>query len=228
MSLRLVYGQGCALVAVVAGCTFVQTLQEAEPASTADAGISIPTSDAAEAEAEAGRTFVCPTEVRGIVQDTPLGAELVVGWERLDGRFVVERSRTSFTDDLRSAFIALTGATAPPPDACAPESECLFALGRIYAVPQGSTLDGLVEGPTFLHSIAGGTYRDAIVWRSDRAGTLPSWLERAPEGYSAWRCSDSRDGGPRQKDQAFTESTCGAFILEAAGDPTGDRHCDWH
>lgn len=215
------------LVAITGACTFVQVLENPRSDLDGDAetlpdavGEASPSVDAS----NASKHVLCTDNASGAAQDTPLGSVLVVGWERLDGRFFVERGRASFTGERRS-FTVTTGPSGPPAEARVSASASSWAIGHVYAVAPESTLDGLVEGDVFRAAMAAGTYRDALVFteptRPLDAGA--SWLVRAQPGYTVWRCSGQAD-----KNQAFSESTCDALVLESAGDPTGDRHCDWH
>lgn len=202
-------------VGSLCGCRFEQTLEE--PISSSDGGSA--------RESDASAPFVCPRVVEGTAQDTPLDAELIVAWERSDSRFVIDHSVVSFVGSDRRTFVANMEA-APSEEAWIETADGSVAIGRIYALDRASILDGPTDRSMFLRAISGGTYRDALVWRAagqSSAHTTGTWLDRAPEGYSAWRCADSPD-----KTQAFRESTCAAFVLESAGDPGGDRHCDWH
>jgi hypothetical protein len=213
--------------AFTGACTFVQVLEnprnelaDAAPTLADAADDARPAVDASDAAPRA----LCTDVASGVAQDTPLGSVLVVGWERLDGRFFVERGRASFTGERRS-FTVTTGASGPPAEARVSASASSWAIGHVYAVAPSSTLEGLVEGNVFRAAMAAGTYRDALIFTDETrpldAGA--SWLGRAQPGYTVWRCSGQAD-----KSQAFTESTCDALVLESAGDPTGDRHCDWH
>lgn len=227
MNLVRAISRGFVLFAFTGACTFVQVLEDprSDPAGDAAArpdalGDTSPAVDAADASQRA----LCTDVASGAAQDTPLGSVLVVGWERLDGRFFVERGRASFTGERRS-FTVTTGPSGPPAEARISASASSWAIGHVYAVAPESTLDGLVEGNVFRAAMAAGTYRDALVF-TDEARPLDagsSWIGRAQPGYTVWRCSGQAD-----KSQAFTESTCDALVLESAGDPTGDRHCDWH
>ena len=226
--MKLVRTLACSFVAVVCtgACTFVQILEDPQTVAP-DAQVSIEAGQDAPLTfdaADAGPRALCTERASGAAQDTPLGSLLVVGWERLDGRFFVERGRASFSGERRS-FTVVTGASGPPAEARISSSASSWAIGHVYAVAPSSTLEGLVEGNAFRAAMAAGTYRDAIVFtdetRPSDAGT--SWIGRAQPGYTVWRCTGQAD-----KTQAFTESTCDALVLESAGDPTGDRHCDWH
>ena len=219
-----------ALVLLVApaaslACSFVQVL-EAEEVVGAEAG---PVDGAKpdvtfEAAAEAGLAR-CDESAGGPAQDTPLGSVLVLAWERVDGTFFVERGRAELSGERRS-FRVTTAAFVPPAEARVAPSTPYAAIGHVYAVRPESTLAGLVDGKTLRAEISAGTYRDALVYvEATRPpdASVPSWLSRAPLGYSVWTCS-----GSISKNEAFTESRCDAMTLESAGDPTGDRHCDWH
>lgn len=210
---------------VPTSCTFVQVL---ERPALEDASTPLPVPPDASSdtfsETRDGSRSTCPVEASGIAQDTPLDAVLVLAWERVDGQFMIERTRTTFAVDRRS-FTVSTGTSAPPSDGRVSASAPWFAIGHVYAVSPSSTVDGLVDGMTFRQAMMAGTYRDAIVWvdrsRPEDAGAF--WFNRAEPGYSVWACSDMRT-----KSEAFVESTCDGLRLESAGDPTGDRHCDWH
>jgi hypothetical protein len=228
--MKLVRTLACsfAAIACAGACTFVQLLENSEGSAPRDAQVSVDAGtdgplavDAADADV---KRAVCTDKASGAAQDTPLGSVLVVGWERLDGRFFVERGRASFSGERRS-FTVSTGASGPPADARISASASSWAIGHVYAVAPTSTLEGLVEGNVFRAAMAAGTYRDALVF-TDETRPLDAgatWIGRAQPGYTVWRCTAQAD-----KSQAFSESTCDALVLESAGDPTGDRHCDWH
>jgi hypothetical protein len=225
--MKLVRTLACSFVSVACtgACTFVQILEDPQTVATPDAQISIEAGpDATLALDAAEPRALCTERASGAAQDTPLNSLLVVGWERLDGRFFVDRGRASFSGERRS-FTVVTGASGPPAAARISPSASSWAIGHVYAVAPSSTLEGLVEGNVFRAAMAAGTYRDALVFTDETrpidAGT--SWLGRAQPGYTVWRCTGQAD-----KTQAFTESTCDALVLESAGDPTRDRHCDWH
>ncbi len=228
--MKLLRTLSCSFVAAfcTGACTFVQILENPEVSAPADAQVSIDAGTDAPLAADAAdadvKRALCTDQASGAAQDTPLGSVLVVGWERSDGRFFVERGRASFSGERRS-FTVTTGPSGPPAEARISASASSWAIGHVYAVAPDSTLDGLVEGNVFRAAMAAGTYRDALVFTDETrpldAGS--SWIGRAQPGYTVWRCSGRAD-----KSQAFTESTCDALVLESAGDPTGDRHCDWH
>jgi hypothetical protein len=221
-----------ALLSVASACTFVQTLEEpavVELPPHADSGIvDAGALDVGMSTDARVPPVLCPTEAFGSAQDTGIDVVLVLVWERLDGRVYVERDVATWGTDRRSFRVA-TGPTSPPPEARVAETAPRFAVGHVYGVSRDSTASGLVDGANFRKSLRAGTYRDVIVWVSGAPpeASMGTWVERVKPGYSVWRCSDSQGDG-LGKDQAFVESTCDGLRLESAGDPTGDRHCDWH
>lgn len=206
-------------------CTFVQVLESEGIPDAAVLPVDAALVDATpEAAADAGPAR-CDETAGGPAQDTPLGSVLVLAWERLDGKFFVERGRAELSGERRS-FRVTTAAFVPPAEARVASSSPYVAIGHVYAVPPASTLAGLVDGTTFRSTIVAGTYRDALVYVDATRppdASAPSWLSRAPIGYSMWACS-----GAISKQEAYVESRCDAMTLESAGDPNGDRHCDWH
>lgn len=219
-----------ALVVVLASathvaCTFVQVLESAEIPDAAVSPVDASLADATpEAAADAGPAR-CDETAGGPAQDTPLGSVLVLAWERVDGKFFVERGRAELSGERRS-FRVTTAAFVPPGEARVAPSTPYAAIGHVYAVRPESTLAGLVDGTTLRSAIVAGTYRDALVYVDATRppdASAPSWLSRAPFGYSMWTCSSATS-----KQEAFVESRCDAMTLESAGDPNGDRHCDWH
>ena len=213
-------------VAALFGCTFEQMLEAPADASSSATGTDASVADTQAPKADGGTTSTvssCGGEVRGSAQNTSLDTELIVAWERLDGAFFVSPANVAFTADRR-AFVLDPG-TAPPPEEARISSTTPIAIGRVYAVPRGTGFVGAIAPATFRAKIAAGTYRDALVWSRDAMTGPPDgpWSTRLPKGFSAWRCSSVA-----KKAYAFVESTCDGFVLESAGDPNGDRHCDWH
>ncbi len=228
MSLRPVF-VAFGVAAAVNGCSFEQILEAPADAYAADGAVaavdaSVPdTQPALPDDASSLTVATCSGEVRGSAQNTSIDAELIVAWERLDGAFFVAPATVAFSADRR-AFVLDPG-TAPPPIEARVSPTAPFGVGRVYAVPRGTAFSGTIVGTTFLTTISAGTYRDALLW-SPEAMTGPAdgpWSTRLPKGFSAWRCS-----AVANKAYAFVESTCDSFVLESAGDPKGDRHCDWH
>lgn len=213
------------------GCSSTSEGTSGEPSSdgspTHAARSGVPSTEGSRSPSEGGANggaLACSSEVNGTAQEHPLGTVLVLAWERLDGKFFVERDRVALADD-RASFNVKTGAPPPPVDARLSSSVSWLAIGRVYAVSSGEPVSGLVDGASLRSVTAAGTYRDALVWSDaarpeDAGGT---WASRTPPGYSVWRCAD---GAPKK--EAFVESTCNGLRLVSGGDPTGDLHCDWH
>lgn len=205
------------------GCTFVQILeapQGADAATSADASADAPPDEGADSALP-----VCVEGASGTAQSTSLGSVLVLAWERLDGRFFVVRGRAELDAERRS-FRVSTAAPEPPPEARISSEIAFAAIGHVYAAAPEATLEGLVDGATLRAAATAGTYRDALVYVAQDRPTgarIPSWLARAPSGYSVWTCSAAVS-----KEEAYRESRCDAMELESAPDPLGDRACDWH
>ncbi len=212
--------------ATLFGCTFEQILEAPAEASSSATGTDASVADTQAPRADGGTpstVSICSGEVRGSAQNVSLDTELIVAWERLDGAFFVSPANVAFSADRR-AFVLDPGMAAPPEEARI-SSTTPIAIGRVYAVPRGTGFVGTIAQATFLAKISAGTYRDALVWSRDTMiGPADGpWSTRLPMGFSAWRCSSVA-----KKAYAFVESTCDGFVLESAGDPNGDRHCDWH